>query len=356
MPTKFLFRLGLAFFLIATATHLFLDHWLDSRRFTPLDCPVSLDNRHLQSPPFEINLGETYAAYLDLDGSVDDAYQDDRCNFKKIMYPEWRVYRLGSAKSPSRELWAEHLKNSDGYRSNAFFASPGQYQLEWDLPAAAPCLNPRHPRLSVSTDSSAYRDGVGLAQLCCLFLGCTGLALFVAAGQQFGQAKVARVPGPRIFPEMPLGHVLPIPKRPPLPIIHEMPHFGLLCGAVLWILILLFMVRTPRTIRGFFVSWKSQNAVVWEKSPWPETLEVYVARPARFFINGEEVSRSDLGPKLSQQLARRAEWTVYFEADPESLFMDDAFAMDTIQSCGARVVWITPKLRQEWQQKSPALK
>jgi hypothetical protein len=86
------------------------------------------------------------------------------------------------------------------------------------------------------------------------------------------------------------------------------------------------------------------------ESPWSNTIEVYVGTPARFFINGEEVKRSELGPKLTEQLGRRAEWTVYFEADPDTLFMDDAYALDTIQACGARVVWVTPKMREEWQQ------
>jgi hypothetical protein len=31
--------------------------------------------------------------------------------------------------------------------------------------------------------------------------------------------------------------------------------------------------------------------------------------------------------------------------------MDDIYAMDTIQGCGAKLIWITPKLREEWRQK-----
>jgi biopolymer transport protein ExbD len=102
--------------------------------------------------------------------------------------------------------------------------------------------------------------------------------------------------------------------------------------------------------QGLLVSW-TKPAVVWEKSPWSEAVEVYVGAPARFFINSEEVKRSELGSKLTEQLGRRAEWTVYFEADPDTLFMDDTYAIDTIQACGARVVWVTPKMREEWQQK-----
>jgi hypothetical protein len=47
----------------------------------------------------------------------------------------------------------------------------------------------------------------------------------------------------------------------------------------------------------------------------------------------------------------QAEWTVYFEAEPDTLYMDDVYAIDTIQACGAKVSWITPKMREEWQHK-----
>jgi biopolymer transport protein ExbD len=45
-------------------------------------------------------------------------------------------------------------------------------------------------------------------------------------------------------------------------------------------------------------------------------------------------------------------WTVYLEADADCLFMDVVHAMDTIQGLGAKLVWITPKTREEWEQKN----
>ena len=358
MPPKILFRLGLSFFVVATATYLAAGRWLNSRIFTPLDYSVSLDNRQLKSPPFEINLREAYFASLDLDYSVDDWYQDNRCNSKIILDPQWRVYRLDSASAQSRKLWvsSEQLTNSDCSLCNPFLASPGQYQLEWNIPAAAPCLNPRHPHLSVYTDSSGYREGVGLTQLFCLFLGGTGLALFVIAGGHLARWTFARVLSPRIFPDMVLRNVMPIAKHEPLRIIHELPHWPLFCGAVLWILIFVFMVYGPPPSKGVFVSWRKPDAVVWEKSPWPDTLVVYVRTPARFFVNSEEVNRNDLRSKLIEQLGRRAEWTVYFEANADTLYIDTAYAMDVIQGCGAKVIWVTPKMREHWrhtQESSP---
>jgi biopolymer transport protein ExbD len=345
MPPKTLSLLGLSFFLVATASYFAAGRWLDSRIFTPLDYSVSLDDRQLKSPPFEINLRETYFASLRLDYGVDDVYQDNRCDDKTIRYPRWRVYRLRPGSASSRELWvsSEQLTYSDGFVSNAFLASPGQYQLEWNIPAAAPCLDARHPRLSIFTDSYGYREGVGLTQLFCLFLGGTGLALFVVAGGHVARRKL-----PRMFPDMVLRNVLPIARHAPLRVIHELPHWGLFSVVVLWILIFIFMIFAPLPPKGLLVSWKKPHAVVWEKSPWSDTLEVYVHTPARFFVNNQEVDRNDLRSKLTEQLGRRAEWTVYFEADADTTFMDAVYAIDVIQGCGAKLIWVTPKMREQW--------
>lgn len=350
MPPKLLFRLGLILFLIATATYLCVGRWLSSRIFTPLDYSVSLNHRQLKSPPFEINLSETYFASLELDDSSDD-YDDSRCNYKTILYPQWRLYRLGSATVQSRKLWvsSEQLTRSDGSLSNAFLASPGKYQLEWNIPSAAPCLNPRHPRLSVFTDSEGYREGVGITQLFCLFLGGTGLALLVVARRYVTRWKLARSPAPRIFPEMVLRYVTPIAKHPPLRLIHDAPHWGLFCGSLLWILIFVSTIYAPLTSHGLFVSWRKPDPVVWEKSPFPDTLQVYVRTPAQFFVNNEKVSRNELRSKLTEQLGRRAEWTVYFGADADTSYMDAVYAMDVIQGSGAKLIWVTPKMREQFR-------
>jgi biopolymer transport protein ExbD len=355
MPPKILFRIGLTFFVVATAIYFSTGRWLDSRIFVPLRYSVSLDNRQLKSEPFEINLSETYGASLELDESVDDYYEDNRCNYKTILYPRWRVYKFSSASAQSRELWvsSEQLTRSDGSLSNAFFASPGQYQLEWEIPVAAPCLNPRHPRLLVLTDSFGYWERIRLTQLFCLFLGGTGLALFVVAGQHVARWKFSRVPSLRIFPDMVLRNVKPIAKHAPIRVIHELPHWGLIWGSVLWIVIFIFIFvvsgRLPS--KGLFVSWQKPDAVVWEKSPWPDTLEVYVQAPARFFVNSEEVKRNDLRSKLNEQLGHRVEWTVYLEANADTSYMDAVYAIDVIQGCGAKLVWVTPKMREQWRHK-----
>lgn len=350
MPPKILFRLALSFLFFALTVYFSTGHWLKSRTFVPLDYPVSLEARQLKSPPFQINLSETYFASLDLDYSVEDWYQNNPCTYKNILSPQWRLYKLGSNPAQPRELWvsSEQL-NHQGFLSNAFRASPGRYQLEWDIPGVAPCLNPRRPRLSVFTDSSGYREAVALLQLFSIFLGGTGFALIVLAATHAAHRVSGRAAALRMFPDMDLHNFVPLAKHAPLPPIHVLPHWGLFFGALLWILMFIFMISAPQTPHGLFVSLRNHEVVVWEKSPWQETLAVYVRPDGHFFVNGEEVQRSSLHTKLLEHLSRRALWTVYFEADSDTVYMDAIYAIDTIQGCGAKVIWVTPKMRKEWQ-------
>jgi biopolymer transport protein ExbD len=149
---------------------------------------------------------------------------------------------------------------------------------------------------------------------------------------------------------MVLRNVTSITKHAPLTPIHSMPHWGLFCGAILWILMFILIIG-PLPSHGLFVNLRSREVVAWDKSPWQETLGVYVRAPGRFFVNGEEIERGSLRTKLLEHLSRRLEWTVYFEADFDTLYMDDIYAIETIQGCGAKLIWITPKMREEWRHK-----
>jgi biopolymer transport protein ExbD len=353
MSPKALFRLGLGFLFIAVTVYFYSGHWLKSRIFVPLNVPVTLDTRQIKSPPFQVNLRGTYFVALWLDYSVDDGYDDGRCNDRAFLGSQWRVYRLSPKPGQPRRLWdsSGELTRVWEYHIDRINASSGRYELEWDLLPAAACLNSRHPRLAVYTGDEDYREAIAVLQICCVFVLATGLVLMVFATDR----AIRRISGPnvalRMFPDMVLHHVLATTKHPPLSAIHEPPHWPLFCVAVLSILMFTFMTVGPWPSHGLFVGWRIHDAVVWQKSPWPDTLEVYVRPPGRFFINGQEVERNDLRAKLIEQLSRRVEWSVYFEADPDTLFMDDVYAMDTIQGCGAKLIWITPKMRGDWRHK-----
>jgi biopolymer transport protein ExbD len=155
----------------------------------------------------------------------------------------------------------------------------------------------------------------------------------------------------RIFPAMKLRNVVRLQRHRPMPLIKEMPNFGLIYGTVLFVLVIIFSMFEHLTPRGLFLSFKQQNVVAGQKSPWPETMSVYVDGARGFTVNGQAVVRERLRVKLQEELSRRAVWTVYFEADRDSLYMDAVYSMDTIQGLGAKVIWITPKTREKWDRE-----
>ena len=120
-------------------------------------------------------------------------------------------------------------------------------------------------------------------------------------------------------------------------------------------LLFLFMIFQPRPSNGFLVNFKGERTVNVEKNPWAETMAVYIDGKQRFFVNAKQVAREELRSRLEEELLRRGVWVVYFEADDNCLYMDAVYAMDTIQGLGAKMIWITPKTREEWK-KREALK
>jgi biopolymer transport protein ExbD len=153
---------------------------------------------------------------------------------------------------------------------------------------------------------------------------------------------------PRIFPDLPLRNVFPWRRHRPLPLFCQPVNFGLYFGALLWILIFIFMVlRTPQRLYGLPISFPPQPSSTATDSPWPKAPAVYIDDGGNFSLNGIPILRHNLGARLQQELARRAVWTIYFEADNNSSYRDAVFAIDTIQGLGAHVIWLTPKLRQQ---------
>jgi hypothetical protein len=66
-------------------------------------------------------------------------------------------------------------------------------------------------------------------------------------------------------------------------------------------------------------------------------------------VNGQVVEHESLPVKLQEELGKRMVWAVYFEADNVGLFQETANAVDAIQGLRAKLIWITPKMREEWR-------
>lgn len=153
----------------------------------------------------------------------------------------------------------------------------------------------------------------------------------------------------RLFPGMILRNVFPLQRHRPLPLITQLPNFGLVCGSVIWVLIIIFMLFQKMPVFGLWIDFGTRGFGMGQKSPWQESLGVYLGVGEKYYVNGELVTREALGARLRVELSHHLDCTVYFEADADTLNMDAIYAMDTIQGVGGKLVWITPKMREELQ-------
>jgi biopolymer transport protein ExbD len=312
--------------------------WLATYPHVALDMPVSLAPGHIVTGNFSVNPGTLYYIDIEIDKRSPKLVH---CEPHSVLSTRWLLSSDGVVQQGSSPWEDTGLTIADLYSGKT------RYSFDVEIFPGASCLNGNNPRLKVQTHPYPSDLYVALTWLSIVPVG-IGLALLMRPHISRGFSKIEET---RMFPDMVSGNVLPITKHAPLLPIHDPPHWPLFCVAILSILIFTFMSFGLLPSKGLSVTWRNLDTVVWGKSPWPDAIEVYVRAPTRFFVNGQEISRSDLHAKLIEQLSHRAEWTVYFEAQPDVPFMEAAIAMDTIQACGAKLVWITPKMREDWQQK-----
>jgi biopolymer transport protein ExbD len=351
MPPKTLARVGLVAVLTAILLAWGTSYWIRTRTFEALDVPVTTSEGHLRTTEFRINLNESYSIFIDTD---DVPYtEEESCSPRASLLWKWQVFR---AEGWRRTTWKEWSTSGDqlgqGPHLGWIDAKPGTYVLDLQFLRGGDCLNARHPRLRVSTPSIQYEQNYILIQYACLFLGGTGAMLVLRALWGWLPGDLAEKQALRIFPEMVVRNVFPLQRHRAMPLMKDFSNFGMIWGWLLFLILAIHMMDGPSASRGLRVDIGEQGAVVGQKSPWTQTLGVYVDGQDRFYVNGQLVPRKKLGSKLQEELGRRMAWTVYFEADKDSMFMDATYAIDTIQGLGAKVVWITPKMREVLNRKN----
>ena len=343
MAQKTLATIGLTVMVAAMFVSWGTNHWVQTRAFDPVDVPVSLKPGQIRSGEFEINLRESYEISIHLDNKIDDYYEDGRCSYRNLGKYRWEVFRI-IGPGTARQLWAHSNDTDDGFWGNQFQGVPGEYEAEWDVPPGAACLNARHPRLRVSTFSGEYLDFAAFVQYPCLFLGGIGAMLALRTLWSW-LAALAPKPRLRIFPELVLRNVIARPQYSSTPPIKDLSNFGIIWGSILYILMFIFAINMPASPKGLFVDIKKGPSANTPPSPWTETTSMYIG-PLQFYVNGKPIERSELRGKLSEELSKQMVWSVYLEAHPDCTFGDAVYAMDTIQGLGAKVVWITPQIRE----------
>src|ERR1700747_2748531 len=275
MPPRTLANLGLIALVLALLLPWGYTRWLKTQMFELVDKEVKLEVGRIQTENFEINLREVYHVQIDVDYNPDYWVEEQTCPFRYWEAADWRVYRLSGRGEGTRELWAGSAEmREQGAIPIGFKGRSGKYQLEWSVPATSVCLNTRHPRLHVYTSSSGYEEFGGFLSFVCIFLGGTGIILVLRViGAWMFDHFVDKRPL-RMFPAMVLQNVIPRKRHRPVPVIKELPNFGMVHGFILWVVMFIFMILMPLPPRGMLVDFRQQIAVGIENSPWTETASV----------------------------------------------------------------------------------
>lgn len=76
-------------------------------------------------------------------------------------------------------------------------------------------------------------------------------------------------------------------------------------------------------------------------------LLVYVDATGELYLNSKRVTAAELQAALANEFARRADWSVYVEGDPDAAYLAVIQAMDLVRGAHGRVILLTPEMRAE---------
>jgi len=88
---------------------------------------------------------------------------------------------------------------------------------------------------------------------------------------------------------------------------------------------------------------------------WPEALIVRIDAHNLWYLSGKLTSASALPNDLKTELSRRAQWVVYFEADPEIPYASAVGGMEIIRAAHAGVILLTPASEKREKQAGLSL-
>ena len=109
---------------------------------------------------------------------------------------------------------------------------------------------------------------------------------------------------------------------------------------VVLVLLIIFMVMTPSLLKEVDVRVPDKPDVETQVVAAPNTNEVVVSvtREGRLQINREPITEAQLGERVRELMAARAEKRVFFDIDDEALYSDAMHAMDVCRGAGAKTL------------------
>jgi biopolymer transport protein ExbD len=330
-------RFGIALIVVGSALLIYSIYWLAPRPLVALDMPVSLSpGRILTGNVSVISVGTLY--YIDIEFERATLPTAIPCEPHSVLETQWTLSSDGVVVERGSSPWED-----SGLTIGVLVPEKEGYAFDAEVFPGASCLNARHPRLKIQTHPYPG-DLYTILNWISVWFVSIGLVLLIRSLLAQALTEKQKL---RMFPGMVLRNVVPLQRHRPIPLIKGLLDFGLVAGCLLFILMFIFIMIRPMVPHGLLVDIGERSVVALQKSPWPETLTVYVDGQGRFYVNEQPVPKEELRTKLSEELEKRMVWTVYFEADKNCTFADAIYSFDKIQGLGAQVAWITPHMREE---------
>jgi biopolymer transport protein ExbD len=345
---------GVVTLLVGLLVPRYIQHWFSARITEPVDVPAEINSEKIQTIHFNINFPGTY--WVDLELNESQNVHSENCSPGTLPRPSWKVERRARWYERHNVPWADSSTGygwANGVNLDGFRAQSGAYLLKMTFPKGIECLKERQPRVVIRTDDLySYEEGANILSNLFLYFAAIGPGFVAWALLIWLRRYFASEVSLRLFPDVVPRNHLRLLRHRPMSLITRLPNFGLIYGAVLWILASFFMIFAGQDLSyGLPIELRAQYSLPGQKSSPQETLGVYLAVGEKYYVNGQLVPREGLEKKLKEELSRRADWTVYFEADHDTLYMNAIYVMDTIQGLGGKLVWITPRVREELQRK-----
>jgi biopolymer transport protein ExbD len=329
-------------------------HWYDSRRFVVVDMPVSLGSGHFKPGDFTTPIKGTYLVAI-------ESQQPSVLNPYTYYLPKTHLVLTRD----NREMHFVEIAESEWYarlwgaRLYSFDAEPASYKLDLEILADASFLNVGNPHLRVYLeDRSRFNELNAKLQLVSFICFTTGLIFLIA----HRRSRFSRIPQP-----LPLAASLPqqrpawgitglrhrrFPGRHALSIkpLLNIPQISLVCSFV-W---LTWFVPMWIMYSAGHVTSKGLHVLLASKKAPPVPLALGLTAPlitidakGHVFLNYKPTTWNDLPAELDLALLVLPQRVVYFDADPDILFMDAAYAIDLINAAGAKPILMTPGSKKE---------
>jgi len=328
-------------------------HWLATRTWEPVKIPVSLAPGHLRTADFNVNLRRVFYFQIETEYSYDPDCQD-----YKVLQTRWWLSHDGQLVETWEGFWNNHWAGVahgpvTGSYLGAFEGGPGRYSLDVEIAPGASCLQKYHPRLRVYADDTDYANG-GWVFETTLFVSC----LLVAVGAGFLGVSFAASPAI----EVPRGESLAIfetlrvqreASRRKLALMSPGAIFPSLGYVYAVTCLVLFFSAAPfqmvKLLRSDGISARVLRRDMIEATMGEPSagLLVYVDAAGKLYFDSEQVTPAELERALSDEFARRADWSVYVEGDPNATYQAVIDAADLVRAANGRVILLTPGMRAE---------